>query len=467
MSGNTKELNRSLKLFPILMIGVGGTIGTGLFLGSGRILNDAGPGGMVVAYAFGALVMYLMMLILGELVTAMPNAGTVQVYTTEFISPSVGFLVGWVRWIAYGIIVPVQFVASTNIIGNYFPGVHPFVWPVLFAILIFCLNMVPAEKYGLFNIWFSSFKFILIIVFVLVGFATIFGFGAVDATGFSNITNDGGLFPNGMIAVVMSMMTAAFAYSGADLFAASASESANPEKDLPKAINATIIGLLIAYFASIVVIISILPWADASVNYSPFAQVFVRSGINAGFHIVNIIVITSALSSANAFAYSATRTLWSMANYGQAPKFCSKLSKGKVPINALLFVMFFAIVGAALRFLMPGGYAYLFLVGLTGSANTVLYMFYAISLLYFRKEYKKLGRDVKDLKFKSPLFPITPILSIILCLVLLGGMYWNPAQRESLLFGLVIYASLYFGRVIYVKIKGDSVNPPKTDNLIV
>lgn len=194
----------------------------------------------------------------------------------------------------------------------------------------------------MFNFWFSSFKFILIVLFVIIGVGLIFGFGSSEPIGFANWINDGGLFPNGAMAVVMTMMTVVFAYGSADLFAAGASESKNAEKDLPRSIKATIISLVVCYFASLVVMITILPWSQVGLSGSPFAYVFRVAGIGSAELIVNLFVLTSALSSANSFIYSSVRALWSMGNYNQAPKFVSKVNNKKVSVNALIIPMLFA-----------------------------------------------------------------------------------------------------------------------------
>lgn len=444
----SEGLKRSLKTHQIMMLSIGGTIGTGLFLGSGYVLQQAGPGGTLLAYLFGAIIMYLMMLCLGELLVAIPVAGTVQAYATDLINPSMGFTVGWVKWLSYAITIPSQLVASSIIMKNIFPDVNPLIWTAVFTVLLFVLNAGSSDKVGSSSFWFSSIKFILIVVFFIVGVGMITGLVGGKAVGFDNFTNDGGLFPNGLMAVVMTMMAAAFAYGGADLFASGASESENPEKDLPRAIHATIWGLIISYVGSLVVLIAVLPWRNADLAGSPFAYVFKLAGIQSAELLVNVIVLTSALSSANSFVYSSTRSLWSMGNYGQAPKFVAKVNEKKVPLNALIFTMVFAVCAFVSSVVAPGT-VYLFLLSIIGISNIFIYILYAVCLFLFRKKYAAGGGAIAALKFKTPFYPLTPILLIILCFTVFLGMFFDPTQKLALILGIPTYAAFYIGSALY------------------
>ncbi|CAM3264039.1 amino acid permease [Vagococcus fessus] len=449
---NDTGLKRSMKVHQIVMLGVGGTIGTGLFVGSGYTISQAGPGGTLVAYGFGAFIMYLMMMCLGELLVAKPIAGGVQAYATEFIGDSMGFTVGWVKWLSYSITVPTQLVASSIIMKNIFPTVPGLFWIIVFMGILFFMNARPAEKYGNMNFWFSSIKFVLIIVFIIVGTGMILGIGQPKPIGFSNFTQHGGLFPNGMKAVLMTMMVSAFAYGGADMFATTASESENPEKDMPKAINSVIFGLLAAYFASFVVLLAILPWNQTNLNGSPFADVFKQAGFKSAELVVNIVVLTSALSSANAFIYSSVRSLWSMGLYNQAPKFVTKVNKNQVPLNALIVTMIFALFAVFSSILSPD-VVYLFLTSLIGISNMFIYVLYGVCVLLFRKTLKEQDISVKTLKYKVPSYPLIPLLLIGICILVFIGMFFDPTQKSALITGIPVYVLIYLGSSVYYKNK--------------
>lgn len=452
MEKSEGNLNRSMKPHQIMMLGVGGTIGTGLFIGSGYVINQAGPGGTFLAYGFGALIMYLMMRCMGELLVEMPVAGGIQAYATEFVGDSMGFTIGWVKWLSLAITIPSQLVASSIILKNIFPAVHPIVWTVLFSLILFKLNAKPAEEYGSSSFWFSSIKFILIVVFFVVGLGIITGIIGGRPIGLSNFTNDGGLFPNGMRAVIMSMMTAAFAYGGADLIAATAGESENPEKDLPVSINSTIWGLIIAYAASLFILVAVLPWRSSDLMGSPFAYVFREAGLGGAELLVNVVVLTSALSSANAFVYSSTRTLMSMGLYKQAPEFVSEVNNKKIPMNALIITMLFAIISGVGSILSPDK-LYLFLTSLIGTSNIFIYILYAVCIMKFRKRYTEAGNRVEDLKFRVPMYPLVPILLIVIATLVFIGMFLDPTQKMALATGIPTYIMLYLGYSLYSKNK--------------
>ncbi|QAT42339.1 amino acid permease [Aminipila luticellarii] len=452
----TDNLNRALKLPAVVMVSMGGTVGTGLFLGSGYVMQNAGPGGTLIAYLFGGVIMYLMMLCLGELMVAKPVAGGVQAYATEMINPAMGFTVGWIKTLAYALTASAQLVASSIIIGNIFPQVPSIYFIAAFILLFIVMNMGPVDKAGNSGFVFSSIKFFLVISFILVGSAMILGIG-FKPTGFSNMVNDGGFFPVGIKGIVMTMMSAAFAFGGADLCASAAGEAENPEKTLPKVINWTIWGLIVCYIVSFVILLAILPWRTASLNSSPFADVFKLAGFHSGELIVNVCVLTSALSSGNAFVFACTRSLWSMGSLGQAPSFLSKLSRKKVPVAALITTMVVASLAVISAFVAKDT-VYLFLQSVIGIANVFTYTLYAACLMIFRKAYVEEQGSAESLKYKTPFYPITPVLLITMCAILFIGMFFDPSQKLALMTGIPTLVLLYGFFSLYQNVLKKSIN---------
>lgn len=457
VNGETKQvkdstsLKRGMKVHHVAMLSIGGTIGTGLFLGSGYVIQQSGPGGTFVAYAFGALIMVLMMLSMGEMLVQMPVAGNVQAYASKFLGFGAGFTVGWVKWLQLAVTVPTQIVASSIIMGNIIPQVPSLVWVIGFSILIFFLNSRSNEEYGSSSFFFSSIKIILVVVFVVVGFGMILGVGS-HSVGLANFTSDGGLFPTGFRPIMISMMTAVFAYSGADMFATAAGESEAPERDLPRAIKISSLSIIITYALTLFVLVAVLPWREADLMGSPFAYVFGKMGIPAAELIVNLVIVTSALSSANAHVFAAVRTLWSMGQYEQAPGFVKTLNKRKVPMNALIVTMIFAAFAVASSFISPD-VVYLFLTSFIGAAELVVYAITGLCALKFRKVFLAEGNSLSDLKFKMPLFPIVPILLVLLCISVATGMLLEPTQRGALTTGAPIFIALFAGSTLWAYMK--------------
>ncbi len=203
-----KGLHRDLKSRHMMMISIGGTIGTGLFLGAGQVVSEAGPIGAVLAFLFGGMVMYLALLCLGELAVAMPVSGSFQSYAMKFISPGVGFTVGWLYWINWAVCIAANFTASAIIMSLWFPDVSIWIWCVLFAVLVTALNLISVKVYGETEFWFAGIKVAAIIAFILAGAGLMFGtVGNEGAIGFSNFNTGAGLFPNGGWALFLTMIT--------------------------------------------------------------------------------------------------------------------------------------------------------------------------------------------------------------------------------------------------------------------
>ncbi|MBU3159676.1 amino acid permease [Clostridium frigoris] len=446
----SKGLERSLSSRHIQMYTLGSTIGTGIFLASGYVIHNAGPGGAVVAYLIGALIMYLMMSCLGELTVAMPVSGNVQAYATEFISPAIGFTSGWMKWISCAVTVTAQLVASAIIMKNIFPTVSSLVWIVAFTILLILLNVLPARNYGETEFWFASVKIIAVALFVIVGIGIMTGVIGGKSIGFTNFVNDGGAFPNGFKAIVVCMLSAIFAFGGSDLIATAAGESKNPGVEMPKAIKGYVISITLIYVVCVILIGCVLPWREANLAGSPFAYMFKSAGISSAALLVNIIVVTSALSSANGFLYASTRTLWSLAKHKQAPKILSKLNKNKVPIYSLAISIAFASFAIVSSFIAADT-VYLFLISLLASIDIFIYSIDCICQMRFRKRYISEGNKVEDLKYRTPFYPVTPILALILYGIIVIAMIFDPTEKIAVITGvptiIILYVSFkYFSR---------------------
>ena len=449
-------LDRRMSGRQIQMYAIGGTIGTGIFLASGNVIHTAGPGGAVVAYLVGAIMMYLMMSCLGELTVAMPVSGNVQAYATEFISPAMGFTSGWMKWISCAVTVTAQVVASSIIMKNIFPNVNSLVWVVLFTIMLATLNLLPSGNFGETEFWFASIKVIAIILFVITGIGIVTGFIGEKPIGFTNFVADGGAFPNGFKAIIASLLTAIFAFGGSDIIANAAGESKNPEIEMPKAIRGFVIMITLCYVACIILIGCVLPWREANLAGSPFAYMFKSAGVSSASILVNVIVVTSALSSANSFLHASVRTLWSLAKHNQAPKILAKTNAKKVPIFSLVISLAFAAFAIVSSF-VAAGTVYLFLISLLASLDIFIYTIDCICQMRFRKRYISAGNKVEDLKYKTLFYPITPIAAIILYLVVVIAMLYDPIEKLALYFGVPSILILYIGYIIFSNKKKDTL----------
>lgn len=442
-------LKRTMSTNAAVMVGVGGTIGTGLFLSSGDVISTAGPGGAIVMYLIGGIIMWLMTTCLGELSAAMPVSGSLQAYSTEFCGPAMGFTIGWVNWIGAAMTITAQIVASAIIMKDILPGTPTWMWIVIFAVVLFGVNILDAKAFGNISFWVSTLKILLIVAFVIVGVAILCGAGGGGAIGMSNYTDHGGLFPAGLAGMGAVTLTSFYAYAGTEVVASTAGELKD-EKKIPKMINLTILILVVATVAAIAVVAAILPWEEASVMGSPFVYAFRHVGLDSAALVVNIVVLTAALTSGNYFTYACARYLWSMAKFKQAPKICAKTSKKGVPVIALVISMIFAMIGIVSEFIAEDT-VYLFIVWFIGGGNIFMYSVICICQYRFRKRYIAEGGKVEDLNFKVASFPLVPILGVAAFAIMLIVTLMDPGERLAMLVCAVCYASIYVFSHIYIK----------------
>ncbi|MFJ7308929.1 amino acid permease [Peribacillus frigoritolerans] len=454
---NENQLKRSMKSRHLFMISLGGVIGTGLFLSSGYTISQAGPGGTILAYLVGGLIMYLVMLCLGELTVAMPVTGSFQTYATKYIGPATGFTIGLMYWLTWVVTVGSEFTASGLLMQRWFPNTSVWMWSAVFAILIFLLNSFSVKIFAETEFWFSGIKIITIILFIVLGGSAMLGFIPMDdrasAPMLSNFTVDGGLFPNGLLPVFMAMISVNFAFSGTELIGIAAGESENPEKDVPRSIRNVIWRTMFFFVGAIFVLSGLISWEEAGVIESPFVMVFDNIGIPYAADIMNFVIITALLSVANSGLYASTRMLWSLSNEKMISSFFGKITSNGVPLNALVISMAVACFSLLSSVFAPDT-VYVVLVAISGFAVVVVWIGIVLSQYMFRKQFLKMGGDIKNLKFRTPLYPFVPIAACVLCLASCIGLAFDASQRIALYCGVpfIILCYLFY----YMKNRGNT-----------
>lgn len=444
-----QKLQRKMQTRHLVMLSLGGVIGTGLFLSSGYTIQQAGPFGTILSYLIGALVVYLVMLCLGELSVHMPETGAFHSYATKYIGPGTGYTVAWLYWLTWTVALGSEFTAAGLLMQRWFPSINVWIWSLLFAILVFVLNILTVRFFAESEFWFASIKVIAIVLFIVVGGAAILGFlpmtHSQSAPFFSNFTS-AGLFPNGAFAIIMTMLAVNFAFSGTELIGIAAGETADPEKTIPKAIRTTLWRLIIFFVGTIVVLSALLPTSDAGVLESPFVAVLEQIGVPYAADIMNFVILTAILSAANSGLYASSRMLWSLADKNTISPIFTKLTKQGVPINAVIFSMLGGGLALFSSIIAPDT-VYIVLVSISGLAVVVVWMSISASQFFFRRQYLKEGNSVKDLVYRTPFYPLVPIASFILCLASCIGIAFDPTQRIALYCGipfiLFCYASYY------------------------
>ena len=353
-------LHKGLKPRQIQMIAIGGAIGTGLFMGAGGRLAGAGPA-LMFSYAICGFFAFLILRALGELVIHRPSSGSFVSYAREFYGEKAAFVSGWLYWMNWAMTAIVDITAVAlymHFFAKYVPwigGVPQWVWAFGALLLVLGLNLVSVKVFGELEFWFALIKVVALVSFLLIGtYFVIFGTPvAGQEVGFNLIMDNGGFFPNGLLPVVVVMQGVVFAYASIELIGTAAGETKNPEKIMPKAINTVIIRIAVFYVGSLVLLSLLLPYTAYKAGESPFVTFFGSIGVEGVDSIMNLVVLTAALSSLNAGLYSTGRILRSMSLAGSAPKFAAKLNKSGVPFGGILLTAAVAGLGVILNALVP------------------------------------------------------------------------------------------------------------------
>ncbi|MCX8453609.1 amino acid permease [Paenarthrobacter ureafaciens] len=353
-------LKKGLNSRQIKMIGIGGAIGTGLFLGAGGRLAAAGPS-LAIVYAVCGFFVYLILKALGELVVYRPSSGSFVSYAREFLGEKAAFTVGWVYWLMWSMSSIAEVTAAAiyiNFFKTYIPpiaDVPQWVFALGALMLILTLNLLSVKVFGELEFWFSLIKVVALIAFLVVGTGfVILGTPVGDhSAGFSIMADNGGVFPTGVMPALLLVSGVIFAYSGVELIGNTSGETQNPQKIMPKAINAVIFRIGVFYVGSVVLLSCLLPFTAFKEGESPFVTFFGSIGIPGADSIMNMIVLTAALSSLNAGLYSTGRIVRSLSIAGSAPKFGAKLTKSGVPYGGMAFTAILTLLGVALNAVAP------------------------------------------------------------------------------------------------------------------
>ncbi|HTQ15951.1 amino acid permease [Mycobacterium sp.] len=332
------HLHRDLSNRQIQLIAIGGAIGTGLFMGSGRTISQTGPAVLLVYAVIGFFVFFVLRA-MGELLLSNLNYKSFLDFAADLLGPAAGFFIGWSYWFAWIVTGVAEIVAITGYSQFWWPDLPGWVPAVITVGLVLVFNLFSVRNFGEIEFWFALIKLAAILCLIAVG-AILLATNFVSPQGHhatvANLWNDGGFFPTGFMGVVSGFQIAFFAFVGVELVGTAAAETANPRRTLPRAINAVPLRVAIFYIASLLAILTVVPWRQFESGESPFVTMFSLAGLGAAASIVNFVVITSAASSANSGVFSTGRMLFGLADEGSAPAPFRRLNRGGVPAPALL-----------------------------------------------------------------------------------------------------------------------------------
>ncbi|MGJ5712929.1 amino acid permease [Staphylococcus auricularis] len=439
MSENN-ELKRGLSARQMRMIALGGTIGVGLFMGATSTIKWTGPS-VIFAYLITGLFIFLVMRAMGEMVYVHPTTGSFASFASDYIHPVAGYLTAWsniFQWIVVGMS---EVIAVGEYMNYWFPDLPQWIPGVIVVLLLLAANLTSVKAFGEFEFWFAMIKVVTIILMIIAGFGLIFfGLGnGGEAIGLSNLWEHGGFLPNGWIGFFFALSIVIGSYQGVELIGITAGETKDPHKNIKSAVNGVIWRILIFYIGAIFVIVTVYPWDELGSIGSPFVATFAKVGITFAAGFINFVVLTAAMSGCNSGIFSASRMTYTLANYGQLPKFFTRVMKNGVPFYAVLAIGTGILIGALLNVILP--------LFIEGAESVFVYVYSAsilpgmvpwfmilISHLKFRKNHPE---EVEGHPFKMPGGAFTNYLTMAFFIMVLIGMLFNKETVVSVVIGFI------------------------------
>ncbi|WP_028923542.1 amino acid permease [Pseudonocardia acaciae] len=415
----------------LTMIGIGGVIGAGLFVGSGKAINSTGPG-VVFAYAGIGVLIVLVMRMLAELAVAAPDTGSFSAYATRELGPWAGLAVGWLYAYHWAVIVAFEAIAGAAIAQHLVPGVPTWLVALVFMAVLTGVNLAAVRSFGRFEYWFALIKVASIVAFILVGLVAIAGLlPHVPAPGASNLVGHGGLFPNGVGALLPAALTVFLSYFGTELVTVAAGESVNPADTVRRSMRSVATRIIVFYVGSIAVVVTLLPSSSAEVTASPYTAVLGHLGIPSAATVMDLIVLTAVLSCLNSGIYSSSRMVFSMATRGEAPAWLRRVNRAGVPTRAVLGSAAAGFVAVLANYFLPTDVVFTFLLNSSGAVAVVVYLCVACTQIAGRR---RLGREASAaLPVRMWGFPYLSIVVLVLLIGVLVGMAFTPSSRQPLI----------------------------------
>jgi len=437
-------LRHQLSAGQMAMVAVGGSIGTGLLLGSAAAMEIAGPA-VILSFLLAGFISWTVTMALGELSSLHPAAGSFGLYADLYLSPWAGFISRAGYWIAISVSVGANLVASATYMRFWFPAVPALVWIALFSLLLIVVNLRSVGDYGRFEFWFAMVKLATMAMFIIIGGALL-----TDGRVAAQYTAQGGFFPRGVLAPLLAMTFALYTFGGIEMVAITTGESRSPA-EIPRAVKLTFITLAVVYLGAIVVLVGVMPWNRVGVIESPFVTVFRTVGIPAASSLMSFVILTAALSGANANLYSASRMLFSLARKGWAPAPLGRLNAAGSPQLALVASSYGIVVAVVLERWAPRN-AFVYI--LTGALFGLMLSWLVSLAAHISCRRRMSSSQVNALPMRSPLGAWGSVLGLTLVTAAILKTWWD--SRVSLVSGL---STLLLLTVAYMFLRsGDATN---------
>jgi amino acid transporter, AAT family len=418
-------LRGQLSAGQMAMVAVGGSIGTGLLLGSGAAVQIAGPA-VVLTYIAGAIIAWTVTMALGEMASVHPAAGSFGVYAELYLNPWAGFVARYGYWFAVVIAIAAELVAAATYTSFWFPRVPAVLWIITFAAMLLAVNLRQVGDYGRVEYWFAMVKVATIALFIVVGAALLAG-GRVAA----QYTASGGFFPNGALAPLKAVSFALFSFLGVEMVAISSGE-ARAHREIPRATRIMFVLLVFVYVGAVAVLVGVMPWQEAGVRQSPFVTVFEVAGIPAASTLMNVVVLTAALSGANANLYVSSRMLFSLARGGHAPAALGRLTAAGSPRNAVAVSATGMLLAVVAQKVAPEG-AYLYIIGASLFGGMLAWWVALAAHVRFRSRLSP--DDVARLPLRSPGGAVASRAGFLALALAIASTWWVKESRITIVSG--------------------------------
>ncbi|WP_294737743.1 amino acid permease [Pseudomonas sp. Z18(2022)] len=444
-------LKRGLSARHIRFMALGSAIGTGLFYGSASAIQMAGPA-VLLAYLIGGAAVFMVMRALGEMAVHNPVSGSFGQYASTYLGPMAGFILGWTYAFEMIIVCLADVTAFGIYMGFWFPEVARWVWVLGIVLLIGGLNLCNVKVFGEMEFWLSLLKVGAIVAMILGGFGImLFGIhsaGDAPATGLSNLWAHGGFMPNGVGGLIASFAVVMFAFGGIEIIGITAGEAKDPQRVIPKAINAVPLRILLFYVLTLFVLMAIYPWPQIGSQGSPFVQIFSNLGIGSAATILNIVVISAAVSAINSDIFGAGRMMYGLAQQGQAPKGFAQLSKQGVPWMTVVVMGAALLGGVVLNYLIPEN-VFLVIASIATFATVWVWLMILVTQVAMRRAMTQ--EQIAELKFPVPFWPYAPAAAIVFMLFIFGVLGYFPDTQAALMVGAVWIVLLIVAYLLWVK----------------
>jgi amino acid transporter, AAT family len=437
MTQTFNRLRCELSAGQMAMVAVGGSIGTGLLLGSGAAIQIAGPS-VIISYVVGGLIAFAVTMALGEMSSLHPDAGSFGVYADTYLNPWAGFISRYGYWFSVVISISAELVASATYARFWLPQVPALVWIAIYAAMLLFINLGTVGDFGSFEYWLAMIKVIAIAAFVTIGAALLLG-GKVDA----HYTADGGFLPHGAAGPVWALSFVLFNYLGTEMVAISSGE-ARSASEIPRATYISFAVLTFVYLFASTVLVGVVPWNRLGVTQSPFVTVFEVAHVPAISHIMNFVVLTAALSGANASLYVTSRMLYSLAESGFAPAKLTELTATGAPRWAVLVSASGIFIALLVQYVAPQN-AYLYILGASLFGGLLAWGIALASHIAMRKRLS--SQQVAALPMRAPGGAVASVLALVAIALIVISTWWVPQSRITIVSAgpyLLLLTAFYF-----------------------